>query len=480
MARTKLGLTRVGVNSQIVTMTMWAPDLAAHPGPRYLAIAEALGADVASGALAGGSRLPTHRDLAERLGVTVGTVSRAYAEAARRGLVSGEVGRGTFVRARAVPAGGSGSPGRGLLDLSQNHPPPESPAFRAALESTLLSLARQADLGPLLDYPSDGGNDPDREAGAAWIARSGLPASPERVLVCAGSQHGLTTVLATLLQPGDLLLTEALTYPGLKAVAGLLHLRLQGLALDAHGLRPDAFEDACRAGAARALYTIPTIQNPTTSVMPVERRREIAEIARAHGVAVVEDDIHALLPPERPLPVAAFAPEASYYLMSTSKTLVPGLRIAYVFAPEGMVGRLAASLRASAWAAPPLLAALASFWIHDGTADAILAERRREAAARQALFREHLGATDHAAHPFGYYAWLRLPEPWRADAFAAELRARGVLVSPPEAFAVGRSAVPHAVRLCLGSPRSREELGRGLAAVAETLRGAREAGAAMV
>jgi DNA-binding transcriptional MocR family regulator len=445
-----------------------------------MAIVEALAGDIGSGALPSGSRLPTHRDLAGTLGVTVGTVSRAYAEAARRGLVSGEVGRGTFVRARSLPSLSPGVRASGLLDLSQNHPPPEGSGFRAALESALLALARQPDLGPLLDYPSDGGNDPDREAGAEWVARTGLPAEAGRVLVCAGSQHGLTTVLATLLQPGDLLLTEALTYPGLKAVAGLLHLRLQGLAMDAHGLRPDAFEDACRNGAPRAVYTIPTIQNPTASVMPDERRREIAAIARTHGVAVVEDDIHALLPPERPHPIAAHAPELSYYLMSTSKTLVPGLRIAYVLAPEGMVGRLAASLRASAWAAAPLMAALATSWIRNGTADAIVAERRSEAAARQTLLRERLAEASYDAHPFGYYVWLRLPEPWRSDTFVAELRARGVLVSPPEAFVVGRAPVPHAVRLCLGGPRTREELDRGLTAVAEALRGAREAGAAMV
>ena len=287
-------------------------------------------------------------------------------------------------------------------------------------------------------------------------------------------------MLATLLRPGDLLLTEELTYPGLKAVAGLLHLRLQGLSMDAHGLRPDAFEEACRNGGARALYTIPTIQNPTASVMPEERRREIAAIARAHAMPVVEDDIHALLPEERPRPIAAFAPELSYYLMSTSKTLVPGLRIAYVLAPEEMVPRLAASLRASAWAAAPLMAALASSWIRDGTADAIVKERRREAAGRQALVREGLPAPTtrptRSATTCGCACPIRgAPTPSPPSSRPAES-----LVSPPEAFVVGRAPVPHAVRLCLGGPRSREELARGLTAVAEALRGAREAGTAMV
>jgi DNA-binding transcriptional MocR family regulator len=297
-----------GVNDYIVTMTMWQPRLSGRDGPRYLAIAEALAEAVASGALSADSRLPTHRELAERLGVTVGTVSRAYGEAARRGLVSGEVGRGTFVRGGAVDEASEDRDE--TIDLAQNHPPePASRPERAALASSLASIAGGADFGRLLAYPAAGGNPEDREAGAAWIGRAGVSAAADRVLVCTGSQHGLTVVLATLLRPGDLLLTEALTYAGLKSVVGLLHLKVAGLPVDAHGLRPDAFEQACRKGDARALYVIPTHHNPTTAVMPLERRREIAAIAERHGVTIVEDDVHGLLPESRPVPLAALAPE---------------------------------------------------------------------------------------------------------------------------------------------------------------------------
>jgi DNA-binding transcriptional MocR family regulator len=461
-------------------MTIWHPHLEGRKGPRYRAIAEALAEDLVAGALPQGSRLPTHRDLADRLGVTVGTVSRAYAEAARRGLVSGEVGRGTFVRGSAAEAADDDAAG-GLVDLSQNHPPePPTRPHRTALVSALAVLTARADAGRLLDYPAAGGNAADREAGAAWIARAGVEASPDEVVVCTGSQHGITVVLATLLEPGDLLLSESLTYAGLKAVAGLLHLRLQGLPLDEHGVRPEAFADACRAGGVKALYLIPTLHNPTTAVMPETRRREIVAIARAHGVALVEDDVHGLLPRERPLPVSSLAPERSYYLTSTSKTLAPGLRIAYVRAPRPMVPRLVTNLRATTWAVAPLTAAVASAWIRDGTADALLAARRAEARERQALARAALAGADLATHPEAYYLWLRLPEPWRAESFTAEARARGVLVTPAEAFAVGRGLAPHAVRLCLGAARSRETLARGLAAVAELLRGAGAAGPAVV
>lgn len=459
-------------------MTMWQPVLEGRSRPRYLAIVETLAEDVASGALAVGSRLPTHRDLADRLGVTVGTVSRAYAEAARRGLVSGQVGRGTFVRGAIEDPGGASD---GLVDLAQNHPP-ETAARpqRAALAASLAAFSGRADFGRLLDYPAAGGNPADREAGAEWIARAGVEAAPDRVLVCTGSQHGLTVVLATVMQPGDLLLTESLTYAGLKSVAGLLHLSLAGLPIDRHGLRPEAFEDACRKGKARALYVIPTLHNPTTAVMPLERRREIAEIATRHDVAIVEDDVHGLLPEERPVPLAALAPERTHYLTSTSKTLAPGLRIAYVLAPAHMVPRLTDGLQATTWAVAPLTAAVASSWITSGTADVILAERRREARARQVLAQRILAGADFDSQPEAYYLWLRLPEPWRRDSFAAVLRARGVDLTSAEAFAVGRDPAPHAVRLCLGAARSREELRRGLELVAEVVGGAGEAEAAVV
>ncbi len=467
-------LAACGVNAYIVTMTIWQPILGEHSRPRYLAIVETLARDVASGALAPGSRLPTHRDLAERLGVTVGTVSRAYAEAARRGLVSGEVGRGTFVRGEAIED--ASDVGDGVVDLAQNHPPETaSRPQRAALAASLASFAGRADFGELLDYPAAGGNAADREAGAQWIGRAGVEAAPDRVLVCTGSQHGITVVLATVMQPGDLLLTESLTYAGLKSVAGFLHLKLAGLAVDEHGLRPEAFEDACRKGKARALYVIPTLHNPTTAVMPLERRREIAEIATRHDVTLVEDDVHGLLPEERPVPLAALAPDRTHFLTSTSKTLAPGLRIAYVLAPAHMVPRLTDGLRATTWAVAPLMAAVASSWIVSGTADAILAERRREARARQVLARRILKGADFDSQPEAYYLWLRLPEPWRRDSFVAVLRARGVALTSAEAF-----AAPHAVRICLGAARSRGELTRGLELVADVLSGSGEAEAAVV
>jgi DNA-binding transcriptional MocR family regulator len=458
-------------------MTMWLPGIASRGGPRYLAIADALGEDTARGRLKPGAKLPTHRELADKLGVTVGTVTRAYAEASRRGLVSGEVGRGTFARGAAPelqplpPA----APRSGAIDLSRNHPAPLADAA-ALLRGTFQALGKRADLGELLEYAPDVGSTEHRAAGAAWLALAGLEALPENVVVANGSQHGMTAIFAAICRPGDLVLTEALTYPGIKALAELLHLRLQGLAMDSHGLRPEAFAAACRAGAPRALYTIPTIQNPTTAVMPESRRRELARIAREHGVLIVEDDVHGPLLENGPPPIARLAPDVTCYLGGTAKALVPGLRISYLLAPPALIARLGAGIRATTWMATPLMAAVAAEWIKDGTAKQLVKRRRDEARARQKLAAALFGARECEANPAGNHVWLHLPEPWRSETLAEAARQRGVLVTPAQAFVVGRATAPHAVRVCLAAARNRAELREGLTRLVQVLDGPADAG----
>lgn len=451
-------------------MTSWAPEIRQRKGPRYLAIAEALADDAGAGRLRPGARLPTHRELADRLGLTVGTVTRAYAEAARRNLVSGEVGRGTFVRAPALRFASASRTEPGLIDLSANHPPGgPGDGESAALVRALSALSRRRDLARLLDYPPPGGAGTHRAAGAEWVRRSGLPASAEQVLVSSGNQHGMTAVLAALLGPGDLVLTEALTYPGMKNLAGLLSLRLQGVALDEQGMRPDALAAACRARPPKAIYCVPTLQNPTASTMSEERRRQIAAVARQHGVLIVEDDVYGRIPERAPRPLSAFAPELSVYLTGTSKVLAPGLRVGFIAAPPALVDRIAAAIRGTTWMAAPLMAEIAATWIKDGTAEAILKRKRKEAAARQQVASKVIGRFVARAHPAAYHLWLALPRPWRGDTFADTARRRGVGVTPASAFATGRTAVPDAVRVCLGAARDHDQLERGLRVLAELL-----------
>jgi len=455
-------------------------------GPLYRVIADVLAEDRAAGRLAPGTRLPTHRDLAERLGVTVGTVTRAYAEAEKRGLVRGEVGRGTFVREDAVPAHmpmpvEAGEDGA-LVELGINAPatPPGDPASQA-LRRTLEEVGRSPRLADLLGYQPAAGAPAHREAGAAWAARFGLQARPEQVVVCAGGQHAMEVALAALTRPGDTLATEALTYPGIKVLARRFQLRLQGLALDAGGLLPEALEAACRAGPVRLLYTQPTGHNPTGTVQAEPRRRALAEVARRHGVLVLEDDSYGLLPAARPPPLATFLPEATYFIAGVSKLLTPGVRIGYLVAPARARGeRLAEEVGLASLMTTPLMAEVLARWVEDGTADALVVRQRAETAERLALARGVLGEGVRWEGTGLYHLWLALPEGGRSEEFVAQARRHGVSVTGAELFAAGPGPGPSAVRVSIGAPRTRAQLERGLQRLRQVLDAGPEPRAAIV
>ena len=451
-------------------MTIWRPTLPDDAEPKYQALVDALDRDIETGVLPPGTRLPTQRELASRLGVAIGTVSRAYAAAEQRGLLSGEVGRGTFVR-RREPSLREGAHDEGddpaLLDLSKGRlvRDPRDPTLRRSLEA----ISRRPDLDRLVDfYQPAAGMARHRAAGASWLRRSGLDVGAERVVITSGAQHGAAVVLATIARPGDLILTEEVTYAGIKALTSLLHLQLRGIPLDEQGLRPDGFEAACRTDAPRALFCMTNLQNPTGRTMPLARRQEIAAIAQAYGVALLEDDVNGFISADPLPPLAQLAPEQTYYVTGTSKSLAPGLRIGYVVPPSLWVERIAATVRASTWLTSPILAELATEWIESGNADRMVDWKRTEIAARYDLALRILGRWLPRG-PVTFHFWLPLPEPWRTEAFVAQARSRGVMVTPSEEFMVGRDSAPHAVRVCLGATLSRDRLEEGLRRLAVLL-----------
>ena len=460
-----------GFNDIIVTMTNWQPDLALRSGPRYRAIAEALADDVRAGTLPAGTRLPTHRDLAWRLRVTVGTVSRAYAEAERRGLISGEVGRGTFVRAVAPAAPAlrfdADATERDFIDFRVNRPRTASEA--PLMARALAELAADPALGKLLDYHPHAGRSADRVAGARWIARtSTLATAAEQVVVTSGGQHSMLATLAAVTEPGDCLAVEALTYPGIRAAANLLRLKLVPVALDEGGIVPDALDAACRGNRVRAAYLLATLHNPTTATMPLERRRAIAEIARAHDLMLIEDDLYGFLVREPLPPLAVFAPAHAFYITATSKSFVPGLRVGYAHCPEALVEQTATAVHASTYSAAPMMAAIATRWIEDGTGERLVAEKRAETAQRHQLVDRFFAAERLRRDPAASHLWLELPDEWRAEDFATAAERRGVAIAPAAAFSTSRQA-PNAVRLCLGTPATATEVERGLTRLAALL-----------
>ncbi|MBX7084725.1 MAG: PLP-dependent aminotransferase family protein [Nannocystaceae bacterium] len=452
---------------------MWTPQLARLEGPRYLAIADAIADDVAAGRLTTGQRMPTHRELADALGLTVGTITRAYAVAIERGLLSGEVGRGTFVR---------GTPPRARMTRLTPRDPDERVGVDLALNflrvpehdgvfaRALAELSRRPDLPALFDeYKPQPGTREHRAAGARWLARAGLTVAAEDVLVCAGAQHALTVALLTLTRPGDAIAVEAVTYPGMLALARSLGRTVVGVAMDDEGMLPQSLDAVCRTRHPRLVYCMPTVQNPTARVMSTARREAIAQVLQRHETAVLEDDVYGFLAAQCQLPIASLVPRLGHFIAACTKSVAPGLRIGFLAVPRGEGGRFTEAAWATAVMAPPLTAELAARWIDDGTAARLADARRTEARARQQLARAQLGCPQLLGDPAAFHLWLPLPPSISAAAFVAAAQHRGVQVVPGEAFAAGHEA-PAAVRVSLGPPHDHAELQRGLAVVADVLR----------
>jgi DNA-binding transcriptional MocR family regulator len=321
----------------------------------------------------------------------------------------------------------------------------------------------------MMGYQPERGLPEHRAAGADWVSRPGFEVTADQVTLSAGAHHGVLVVLSAVTRPGDHIVCDSLTYPGIRGLGRLLGLRLDGLARDAEGPLPEAFEEACRAHDVKAIYLCPTQHNPTSLTMPETRRHDLAAVARRHGVAVVEDDTFSYLGADEPMPIAAQLPELGYYVVGLSKTVAPGLRCGFIVAPEKAQSRLASGVHSTCWMACPLTAEIAAELIRGGVAATVSAGRKREAAARSGLAIEALEGWDFDCQPGANFLWLRLPEPWRSSEFAAEAERRGALVTPSDPFMVGRRESAPAVRVCFGPPRDREELRRGLALVTELL-----------
>ncbi|WP_206997097.1 aminotransferase-like domain-containing protein [Trinickia mobilis] len=418
---------------------------------RYLPLVDELAAQIRSGRLPPGTRLPTHRRLAERHGIALVTATRVYAELESMGLVSGEVGRGTFVRETVLPRGlgvDQWAVAAGLVDLNFNYP--ALPGQAKLLSRALRQLAAGGNLEALLRYGPHGGWPHERACVARHLLSRGLAVEPGNVLVVDGAQHGLAVTAMALLRPGDVVAVDALTYPGFKVLAEMLRLELAPLPSAGQGADLDALERLCLRRRVRAAYVMPTLHNPLGWVSSASWRRRLAAIVRRHGLIAIEDAAYAFLEKDPPAPLATLAAEATVYVSGLSKSVATGLRFGFVAAPAAWVPKLERAIRVTTWNTPGIVTALACAWLDDGTVKRLEAEKRRDAAARQAIARETLAGLTLVGHPASYFVWLALPLEVRADRVAAALLDEGLSVSTAEPFATSKQ-VPHAIRLALGS-----------------------------
>lgn len=429
-------------------LAAWTSALLTDAGPRYLQIAAFIERGLANGTLRPGDRLPAQRALAVRLGVDLTTVTRGFNEARRRRLIDARGPLGTFVAAPEVELSQR-------VDLSMNIPPPPAGVdMEALLREGMSQVLLRSNVDLLMTYHVGGGSAADCEAGAKWLAPMLGNIARSRVAVCPGAQAALAALILAYTQPDDVILSEPLIYPGLPHAAAQLGRRVETVAIDADGMRPDALEAACREHAARLVYLNPTLQNPTALTMPEARRRAILAVAARCGARIVEDDPYWLFARHAPPPLARLAPAQVCYVGTLSKCLSPGLRTAFVALPdEAARERFVTALRSFSLMGAPVTNALVTQWIADGTATQLFEEVRTEARARQRIAAQTLGSSAED----GIHLWYTLPRYWAPRELAAAASTEGLAVAPSSAFQHGTERVS-AIRISLGATAERAQL----------------------
>ncbi|HGN9009167.1 TPA: PLP-dependent aminotransferase family protein [Klebsiella pneumoniae] len=418
---------------------------------RYKAVVDRYAQAIRSGQLPAGSRLPTHRTLAAGERISLATATRVYRELEEMGLVSGETGRGTFVRDLSLP------PGHGVdqqvvaadvVDLNFNYP--SLPEQGDALREALRQLAMAGDIDSHLRYQPHAGRLAERDIIARHLTCQHFAPDAENVLIVNGAQHGLAVTVMGLLRPGDVVAVDALTYSGFKVLAALYHLELAAIPCRPEGPDLQALHTLCQQRRVRAVYTMPTLHNPLGWVLNTGQRQALADLARQHDLLIIEDAAYARLVSHPPPPVVSYAPERTVYVTGFSKNIATGLRVGVVISPPRYRPEIERAIRATTWNTPTLISSLICDWIEDGTVARFETQKRQDARQRQQVAREVLCGLPVVSHPDSYFVWLPLGEESRADRLANALMERRISVSTAEPFCVS-ATIPQALRIALGS-----------------------------
>ncbi len=458
--------------------TIWTPGALPGDQPKYLALADAIEGAIRTGALATGDKLPPVRELAWEIKVTPGTVARAYRIGVERGALEATVGRGTFVRTASTRE-------NALMALTTPIRRPSQFDMRGNWapvvgQDTVISEALQRLLDrdgplPMTDYHRHGQDLRQREAVASWLSSGGLPASADRVVLSVGAhQAALTAMLATVRAPNTTVLMEALAFIGLRDGAETVGLNVESVAMDEEGMTPDGLESACARTRPSALLLTSAHQNPTLATMSTQRMEAIADIARRHELAIIEDDVYGWLAPERGPCFVDIAPERTWYLTSFSKCVAAGMRAGFLLCPEGKAMHASRVLIRLAHHLPYLMTMLVAELIESGDADAIRKRVAEEIAVREAAFKQAFAdmapTADLRTDSSVSFVWLRLPPEWRAAEYAAACAAENVFVADADSFTISGPARVPGIRAALGGATpTAEDIGACGAAMARLL-----------
>lgn len=439
----------------------WKPNINNKKGPLYKVLADLLEEDIRNGVLKPGDKLPPQRELADFLDVNLSTISRTFKLCEQKGLISGETGRGTYISSDVNinttllnPANA-----KNLIEMGATYPPYEQNKYVIKFIEDML---RKPNVHKFLEYSSPCGTFAQRSSGVKWLKNLNLNFTEENILLACGGQNALCAVLSSLFQAGDRIGTDPLVYSGLKTLAKMLGIQLVPIMQEMNEMSSVALKNYCKNNELKGIYIIPDYQNPTTHLMSLKTRKELAEVAKDYNLIIIEDGINSMLSENHIIPIAALAPEQTIYISSISKVLCAGLRVSYIATPSIYKKTLESALYNINMMVSPFNAEIINQLINSPIGDKIIKERREMVIKRNTLTAAILNNFDIWGNKYCNFIWLLLPEGWNGKNFEICAKNAGVQVYCAERFAIGNASVPAAVRISITAPKGLAELERGL------------------
>lgn len=439
----------------------WKPSIDKREKPIYQSLAKQLEQDIFAGVLLPGTKLPPQRELADYLDLNLSTISKAFKVCELKGLLSASVGSGTFVSYGALSNAYllEDSKPKHLIEMGATLP--DNASFEP-LALQLKSMLQEGDYEKWFGYGRAGESLWQKDAAIKLIRRGGFETTVDHILFANGGQNAIAAVLASLCKPGDRIGVDHHTYPGLKTVAAMLSVQIVPIKSENGEMSPASFEYTCKNENIKGIYLIPDYHNPTASYMSVENRKRIAAIAKKYRQFIIEDASYHLLN-KNPLPaVASFAPDLAIYIASLSKSLAPGLRLAYVAVPSQFKEPISKALYNLNITVSPLLAELTARTIVSNQFEVLIESHQEETMRRNQIVGQYLSDYTCLGDETGIFRWLLLPGKITGAEFETLAAREGIQVYAAERFVVGNSCPERAVRVSVCAPKNLEELEQGL------------------
>jgi len=439
----------------------WIPVIEKSNKPIYKLIAECIENDIASGKLHIGFRLPSQRIIASYLGINHSTVTKAYQICEEKGLVNGIVGKGTFVSSTSrIPSEVlSHNKNKNIIEMGMVLSVYE---MNNLIKSAIDEVAKYMDDEVAFRYTPPEGALKHRFIASEWLKKFGVMADADNIIITAGSQNAISTILISLFHKGDRIAVDKYTYTGMKNICELLGIILIPVKGSKEGMDIDELRLICRRDNVKGMYLIPDCHNPTSITMGTNSRREIARIIEEYNILLIEDGTFSFCLEEKSQPIYELIPNHTIYIQGTSKSLNPSFRISYMVASKKYIGNLKKGLNSVSWMASPYMAELVSLFQYTSMYAELVKAKQKLLRERNMVFDRLLEGFTIIPSNTAPFRYLILPKNVDDIFIEEECLKAGLQVFSTKRFLVGTENELNALRVSISGPETMKDLESGL------------------